>query len=326
MAGAIPQGSDVNFDPVLNDHSVRAFANLSEMGLVQDAVMPPVLVNKTTSKYWVWEPSSFRKRAPTVRDSEAPARMIQYRVASDSYTVRNYGLATFIKDEDVADQDDALNLQEDSVMFVNETLLMEREIEVADLVSSISNVGSGVALTAANNWANYISGDPVSDVMSGRAFMRMQTGLLPNTGVCDFDTFQHMQRNPAIRNAAGLERGLPTREQMAMALGLDSIEVGGAVFDQTQEGEAAASFANVWNSVFVLLHRTNARGLRNRNFAASFRLNQSVLGLQHQNGLATYRWRDNDPMIKKEFIGVDFYEDRKVQARNLAYTITGTSG
>jgi hypothetical protein len=124
-------------------------------------------------------------------------------------------------------------------MFITELLMRDRELRIANMVSSISNVGSGVALTGSQKFSDYSGSDPISTVKSGMAFIRHQTGLVANTLILDYDTAAVLRDHPVLRDyvkytqgptlpdgAGELPHRIPWIEARFAGLGRDEVQHG----------------------------------------------------------------------------------------------------
>ena len=133
--------------------------------------------------------------------------MAEWAVSSDSYYCQDFAQRTDYALETIANADEAIAVRESSSMFITELLMRDRELRIANLVSSISNVGFGVALTGANKFSDYAGSDPISTVKSGTAFMRQRTGLQANTIIFDYDTAAVLRNHPVLRDYVKYTQG-----------------------------------------------------------------------------------------------------------------------
>src|SRR4051812_46797817 len=127
-------------------------------------LFPTVPVQNQSNAYptidkatWMRLPSS-ALRAPKTRP-----RRVEFNTSSDRYFADNYALAGENAHETLANADAALMLRQRTGVKVVGDLAGVQEVRIANKVTSISNVGSGIALTGTAKWSDYGNSDPISD-------------------------------------------------------------------------------------------------------------------------------------------------------------------
>jgi hypothetical protein len=311
---------DVHIDTPLSNIAIEAFQQGDYVGQL---LFPVVPVDKQSNKYYKVDKGSWLKlprndlRAPKT----APKR-VEWTVSSDSYFADNHVLAGELPREVTANQDAALSLWDRETRFVTDMLLRVLENRIASKVTSISNMGSGIALTAGAKWSAYASSDPISDVTTGRAFMRQSTGLYPNTAVIDADTINILQRHPVLvdyfKYTAG---GVLTLAQIAAAFQVPNILVAKGIKDNGQEGVTTSSMVNIWGNCCVLAYVEQGQTIQTRTLGLGFRwINEEQLGMP----MVARRYPDPDPGKKLDIVEVGYYQDEKIVAPELGYVINST--
>lgn len=317
---ATPSGADAHLDVPLSNLAISAFNDGSE-GYVADQLFPAIPVGKQSDKYYILTPGSFLRTGDDLRAPKTKARRIEFDVSSDSYFADNRALANENALEDLANADQALMLRENSVRLVTGQLRRNQEIRIANTVTSISNIGSGVALTGGNKWSDALNSNPIADVTTAHAFIRNTTGLRANTLVMDTDTIQVLRTHPRLLDMYKYTSGgQVTNEQLAAVFRVSRILEASGIKENALEG-GTSSLTNIWPNVAVLAHVGPATGMQS-----------AVPGLR-------FRWRpegiDTDFQVirgveagagsrKVEIVEANYYQAEKIVARNLAYAITGT--
>lgn len=315
----MPTGSQVHIDAPLSNLAVEAFASSQEY--VAGRLFPIVPVAKESDKYYTIDKAAWLANHDDTRARATAAHEIEFSVSSDSYLCQNHALREKNALEDLANADAALSLREQSVMNVTEALLRAREIRVANNVTSISNVGSGVAV--ANAWSDYVNGDPVSDVRTARAFIRKNTGLIANVALMDADTFEIVRFHPALKDYVkwtSATAAVPTN-LIAEAFGVSDIIVSGAVYNKANLG-APASMVNIWGNNCLIAHVGPASGLKAKTFGVGMRWTPAGIPAAMQ----VQRYLDPDPSVKAEWVETGHYTDDKIVAKELSYLLTTTLG
>ena len=310
---------DVHIDVPLSNIAVEAFATGNFIGA---QLFPTVDVRKQSDKYYTIDKDTWlRVPTSTFRSPKQSPVRVEFAVSSDSYFADNHALAGDNSKEAIANADDPIQLRARTTRFVVDMLMRGKELRIANLVTSITNIGSGVVLAGGNRWSNYVSSDPVADVTTGHAFIRQNTGLRANLALMDHDTYQIVRRHPVLLDMYKYTQGgLVNDAELKAVFQVDRILVSDSIRNAALEN-ATASLVNIWGNTCLLAHVAPvATGMRTATFGLGFRwLNPE---LPAPWGVRVYD--DPDPGKKVEIVEVGYYEDEKVVARELCYGITTT--
>lgn len=310
---------DVHMDVPLSNLAVEAFATGNYIGA---QLFPTIDVRKQSDRYYTIDKNTWLA-APvsTLRAPKTPPGRVEFLVSSDSYFADNHTLASENAWEVIANADDPIQLRQRTTRFLVDMLMRGQEVRIANLVTSITNIGSGVVLAGGAKWSNYLTSDPVADVTTGHAFIRHNTGLRANTIMMDADTYNIVRRHPVLLDMYKYTQGgLVNDAELAAVFNVNKILVSDAIRNAAGEG-AAGSLVNIWgNNVLLTYVNPSPTGLRTATFGLGFRwLNPD---LPAPWGVRVY----NDPDLGKklEITEVGYYSDEKVVARELAYAVTAT--
>jgi hypothetical protein len=320
MPAASPAGRDAHLDAMLTNLTVAAFAATAEQqGFIAQDIFPVATVPKQSNKYYVIDPDSWLRIADTRRSPKARPNRIEFKVSSDAYFADNYALAGDIAKEDLANADMALNLRENTAQITLQGLLQDLEVRVANMVTSVSNVGSGVAV--ASKWSDLTNSNPMVDIQTAHAFIRRNTGLVANTLVMDEDSFQALRRNSKLLELYKYTSGgLVADEAIARALGVERILHGRAIRNNAVEN-ATGSYTNIWgNNALLCYVAPGATGLMTATFGLQIRWVPEGISAP----FAVFRYDDPDPGKKIEVVEASYYQDERIVARNLGYVLTAT--
>lgn len=312
-------GRDLHIDAPLSNVVVEAFTEGANF--VAGMLFPTVPVAKQSDVYYVIGKETWLKvPQSTLRAPKTSPRRIEFDVSSDTYFAANYAIAHEIPDEDTANADSGIQLWERATRFATRTLLQDYELRVANQVSSISNIGSGVSLSGANKWSNFAGSNPISDVTTGHAFIRQNTGLRANTLLIDEDTYQTVRRHPVIldmfKYTAG---GLVTDDQLKSVFRVQNLLVPDGIYNSANEG-AAATVTNIWGNIALLARVEQGASLQTQTFGLGYRWTPPNMPAPMQ----AFRYRDSDPGKKLEIVEVGYYQAEKIVAKQLAYAIKST--
>jgi len=310
---------DVHIDVPLSNIAVEAF---DSGNFIAPQLFPVVDVRKQSDKYYTIVKNSWLRRpSTTLRAPKTSPFAVEFDVSSDSYFADNYALKSENAFEVLANADDPVDLRARTTRYLVEMLMRDQEVRIANQVTSITNIGSGVVLAGADKWSNYISSDPVSDVTTAHSFIRSNTGLLPNTAIMDYDTYQILRRHPVLLDMYKYTQGgLVNDAELREVLKVPNILVSNAIWNNNLEN-ATASLINIWGNNMLLCYVTpQPIGLRTQTFGLAFRWLSPDLPAPW----GTRVYPDPDPGKKTEITEVGYYQDEKIVAPQLAYLINAT--
>lgn len=321
-------GRGIKFDVPLSQLAVSAFADPSNgTGLIGDMIFPAVPVERQSDVYYIIEKDAFLRdygNQTYLRAPGAAAKKVEWTVSSNTFYAANYALITEQALEDQRNADRAVALEANAIRLLMGQLRLAQEIRIASLITSISNVGSGVVLSGADKFSDTVNSDPIAVVNTAHAFIQRQTGLTANMAIMDFSTYQTLRRHPVLLDMFKYTKGGQlNNEEIANAFSVEQILVGQGVYNARREStSAAASMVNIWgNNLVIARVDANAVGLQTATlglrmqwtpefYPANFGVQRSVEAAAGQR--------------KVEIFEAGHYQDEKVVARDFAYAITGT--
>lgn len=319
---ATASGADVHVDVPLSNMAVRAFNDSTEE-FIADKLLPAVPVSKQSDKYYVIDQRAFLSLGTAKRSPKTEATRVEFEVSSDSFYAENYALANELALEDLANQDAAIQLRENSTALVTTDLLRSQENRVATLLTTAANMGSGTTLTGAAQWTDYTGSDPIADVTTGHAFIRATTGLVANTMMMDYDTWQIVRRHPQLLDMYKYTQGGQVgMSELLDVFGVDQIHIGKGIKENALEG-ATSSITNIWGNNVLLAHIGASTGLQSRTLGLRF--NWRPAGFP--SDFAVERMTVSGAGTRKvEVIEAGHFQDEKIVAANLGYLIVNPRG
>lgn len=325
----MPQLNNVSghLDAALSNYAVAAFDSGADGSkFVAPAIMPAVSVDKQSNKFFTLNAAEFftDDGRQALRAPQTAAKRVIYSVSSDSYYCDNYALTHAFGVEEMNNMDPAVRGQQ-AVDLIQGKLRRSQEIRVANLLTSISNIGSGVALTGSNKWSDYAGSDPIGDVDSGQAFIRRMTGLAANTLVLDSDTLAILRRHPLFLDMFKYTSGgTVTMEQMAQAFRVSSILEAAGLKNAVNQGQAA-SLQNIWGNNAVLLYvPPGGSSSFSQPSAGAVRFQWTADGIYGSNFSVLRSLKNEAGSEHAEIIECGHFQAEKVVGKNLIYGITNT--
>lgn len=329
MAGDYASGAAVHIDVPLSNLAIQAFQG--SQGFVAGKLFPFVSVEKQTNKYYTIDKDIWLRINNTLRAPGTAPNQIEFKISSDAYSCNNYALRDILTAEDRSNADTVIALAGRKTQNIMDSLLRDYERRVALKCTSITNVGSGLALTGTAKWSAYTTSNPMADVSSGRAFIRSITGLTPNTAVLDYDTVEVLRRHPAILDVYKYTQGgIATLENIKNVLEVENLHIANGIYNSAKEN-ATATMANIWGNLCLLAYVQPGNLLTDRTatFGVNFLWRGADEGMVSQSDPATppiaaRRYPAADPGQKAEYVEAGYYGDEKIVAKDLSYLINNT--
>ncbi len=229
--------------------------NRTARGYIADRVAPRIRVDAPLFRY----PEYKIEDAFTVYDNQVDRLGRLNEITSSAGEAlgetRDYGILEKVPFRDEAasrNQSIPFPLKARAVRHVVDQNQLNREIRVSNFAMSSANYLSGYIddRTAGVKWSDYVNSDPAADIMDrGTAML-----IPPNVGVTSKRVMNILRRHPKLAVALGgsLSSGrFLTDQEVALALGLERIEVGNSLRQTSKRGQTLVT-GQIWPDSFAL--------------------------------------------------------------------------
>jgi hypothetical protein len=308
-----------HIDVPLSRMCLQAFRRGTYVGT---RLFPTVPVQKQSDVYYTIDKATWMRLPSTaLRAPKTRPRRIEFNTSTDRYFADNYALAGENAHEALANADSPIQLRQRTGVKVVGDLAGVQELRIAQKVTSISNIGSGVLLTGTAKWSDYGNSDPISDITTGHAFIRNNTGIRANTLLLDYDTHEIIRRHPVLLDMYKYTQGgFVTDEEIKLCFKVTELIVADAIRNVAPEGQAA-SMSNIWgNNALLAYVDRSAPGMETATLGLGFEWTPAGI----PTGMQARVYDDPDPGMKTEVVEVGHYMDEKVVARELGYLVGNT--
>ena len=292
----MPNQIDLQFDGRLTDVSVK----YSNPTLIADLVLPPVTVPQIKGTYKKYSKDERFTVPHTYVGAKSVPNEVEWNAEEDTFLCKDYGLQEFISQQEVDNSEAPFSLQSDTVDFLTELILLDKEIQLRDLIFDSTSYPSTHRIDGAAGWGSASATAVVSQMQEAIDACFMP----PNVAVVDKATWRWIARNTELLSAVagtnlpsqirtvpgGTGAGDPgragqgmgglvgiTAPQLAAYLGLDAVYIGTAKYNTANPG-ATAVYDDVWKGdtqggtgamAFLRVGNPNF-GLRDAVFASQF--------------------------------------------------------
>lgn len=145
-------------------------------------------------------------------------------------------------------------------------ILRTQELRIKNMLFNTSNFSVN---NVTNEWDDYTNATPLTDISTGKKALRNATGLDANALIIGRSVFDNLclcaQITGAVKYTTPIEvMALEQKKALiALALGVDKILVGDAIYDGAKKGQSFSA-TDIWGTEYGLLCRvaTNAEDLR----------------------------------------------------------------
>ncbi|MBZ5703246.1 MAG: major capsid protein [Acidobacteriia bacterium] len=295
------------------DMALTQFAKrFSQNGLISDLLAPRVPVGRQTDKYWIFGREDQELTEQQLRATGAPAQRIRRSLSTDSYFCRSHALAADIADEDRAGYTDAGDLEQDSTQALMAKILLQKEDELAAMLTDTAQVTNNTTLAGVSQWSDYGNSKPGTDVETAKSFIR-KSGVRPNVMVVGDDVYTQLIAHPALADRFKyVQRGSLNEQDLAAYFGVDQFLVARAV------KVTAGTPGFVWGKHALLAYVSPSTSREDISAVKSF-IWDSAPGTV--GGIGVVTGRNPEPTAKADIVGVDFYYQQKITAVETIYLI-----
>lgn len=190
----------------------------------------------------------------TVMGGRGKARRVEAVTrSSTTYHVKSHGLEELVTPDDYANVEKPFDAERDAVMGLMSLLKLDKEKALADVMTSTSTITQNETLSGAAQFNDYTNSDPLSKFKTAQTTVYNGCGFRPDTALMSEEVFMTLQYHPGILDALGFaanRAGMLKESEIASAMGVKRLLIGGAQYNSAAEGQTA-SRASVWGKHIV---------------------------------------------------------------------------
>ena len=306
---AQPTPTDVHIDAALSNLSI-AYKN---MGYVADQLFPIVPVDKQSDKYFVWTKDFWFRNYVQERGPGSTYPEGGLELSNVQYVCVNKGLAFPLPWETLDNQDAAIDLETAGADWLAEQFMLDRELALAAALFDASAWTSSTTLSGTSQWNDYATSTPITDVDTGVEAILKLTGVRPNIGFCNEETWNNLKSHPDMLDRfKHTQKGVLAVADVSSVLGIEKLLVGSAIKNTAAE-KATFSGNWVWDDNFLLLYSPSSPGLRTPAAGYTF--------VWRNRGLTIAVKRIKDDLRSRDVLQGDHAFNQKVTGADLGYEI-----
>lgn len=236
---------------VVNAIETRLALGYTNSEFIGEKILPRLVVSKRNGTYL-----TFGKEALRTYDSSrglgSKVKRLNFEHSTAEYNMGKTHMLEAPVDDEEDEQTEGvsqLSLLTQNRLILQESLALEREIEIKNLVATVGNYGSlhGAVATA---WTTYSTAKPRIDIKNANELIRAATGAYADCLVVSAKTFNSLVYNEDLMGIYKYtQAGLLTAELIAAACGVKEIIVGLDVYSNN------GTMTDIWGTSFAALIR-----------------------------------------------------------------------
>lgn len=237
-------------DPMLTNTAI-AYSNDA---YVAEMIFPSFSVKKQSAKHFVYDRGRFRVNN-NERGQGANSNEVTLSLTTGSpYFCEDHALKQFVADEDVDNAETPTSPFVDATENVSEMHMIAREVELATLLTSTSNMTQNTTLSGTSQWDDYTNSDPIGDVRTAKQTIHNSIHVDPNTMIIGKQVFDKLVDHPQILERVKYSQlGVLTAELLARIFDVDRVIVAGAGYNTSVEGQSD-SMSYIWGKNVILAY------------------------------------------------------------------------
>lgn len=240
-------------DPILSLFS-QGYRNGTYVG---EALFPRVPVSASGGQIIEFGREAFQL-VNARRTPGGPTKRVAFGYAGKPYALLQDSLEVPVPREHQRDASAVVGIdlgQRASRIGMNK-ILLQLEVDQATLATTAGNYGASnkIALAGAAKWSTS-TGNPLTDIDTGREAIRAAVGIYPNTLVLSAQAFNACKNNPNVINRFQYNSSVPvdasmiTTKMLAGLFNVDKVVVGGAIVTND-----ALVNSDIWGNNAVLAY------------------------------------------------------------------------
>lgn len=244
-----PSPSQVHVNVPLTNISIAHMQSLD--GFVADKVFPVVPVTKQSDLYYEYDRADFNRSQMQQRAPGAETAGGSFRLSTNPYFAKVFGLHKDIPDQVRANADSILSLDKAASRFLGLQAVLSREIDWAAAyfkagvwAKDVTGVAGAPGANQVKQW-NDPTSTPIEDIRGWKTYVLEQTGIEPNGLVLGQRVWDKLVDHPDIldRIKGAATPGNPaiaTRQAVAAFFELQNIWVMKGIQNTADENQAAS--------------------------------------------------------------------------------------
>ena len=264
---ATAQALDTNatLNPILT--TVANLFMADDSGFVAEDILPAFPSALQAAQFYRFKASELAERPNIVARAPGTAYpRMKLSIDNDNYFCQDYGLEGPVADEERAKYANYFDLDQTMVRRLVDTMKINREIRVYNLVTGALVTAAGVAI----KW-NDANSQPKTDTDAAREAVRAQIGMMPNTLVLTQPCVNALSVHPKVVDFFKYTvTGVVDVEALKKYFQIPNVHIARSINATNNEGQVFSP-ADIWgNNAFLCYTAPNRTDLMEPSFGRTF--------------------------------------------------------
>lgn len=223
--------------------------------------------------------------------------------STTSYEIESHGLEGLVTREDYRNVEQPFDAERDETMGLSTLLYVEKELMLAQTLSNTSVMTNNETLSGTAQLSDYTNSDPVGVISDAHDAVYDTCGNRANVAIMNVAVRNKLRYHPKLLDTLGFKYNRPgglKDEELALALSVDKILVGEAMYESAKEGQAS-SLAPIWGKHLILAVCPDKAELMQS--ALGYRL-----GFKNKQPRQVRKWAVNNPPESTAILVEDEYQ------------------
>lgn len=287
---------------------------------IGEQIFPVMNRSSRWGTYWVYGREVFSAEND-LRSPGTRAQEVEHTFSSAQYTAEEHALiepVTWEERDEAQRNNFPSDPYQDATDVVTQKIALKRELDIATLLRSTSNITQTVTLSAGTTqWNNQSVASPTSfpytDMMTGHDTIRAQIGRRGNFAIIPYAVKQKLKIHPQLTSMVGANEPKRLSEgQLADIFEVQRIYTPEGIYNTANPGQTI-SMADIWGKDVILGYTTPTPRNKEITLGAIFRVNYGRFAAQVRT------WTEQDR--KADFVEASFTEARVLVAPQAGYLI-----
>lgn len=229
------------------------------------------------------------------------------------YRLKYYDLEVYLPDRFMDQFEDPMDPERDASVTLMQTLLLQKEKALADLMTSTTILTNNTTLAGSDQWSEYATSTPLQDLQTAKSSARITAGYSMNSILIPRAVLDVLKFHPDFTDQVATITYVDDEIIIALIkknLGIKNVFIGESTYVTSNEGQTEA-FGDVWGKDVVLFYKPDTVSLMQKSFGYSFELSNEPLRVT--------RYRAPNDTGNNVRVAMNF--DQKILDTNLAYLI-----
>lgn len=286
----------------------KLLTNVSQMytpdGYISEEILPNLKVKQKTGKIGKYGLNHLRIVNTKMGGRGKAARFEPIVRSSDLYSIESHGLEGLVTEDDYDNVEEPFEAESDETVGLTSTLWTAKEYAIASVLFDTAIITQNITLAlAADKYSDYVNSKPLENFRDGQNVILDGCGKMPNRAIMSQKVFNTLKYHPAILRTLGYadaRAGTLKVAEIAHAIGVESLHIGDAAFNNAKLGQAD-NLTQIWGDSILMYYAPKT--------AAKYQLSLGYYMTMKKRGpRRVFKYNVNNPPNAKGIIVQDDYQ------------------